>query len=517
MRGTTAVLVALVVALAGLVGVRAVPARAASDRQLSVVVLGDSYSAGNGAGAYYGPKGSFRSRNNWGHRYVDWLNSSGVHATLRVLAHSGATVDQVRQQVAEVPETADLVLLTAGGNDAGFGNILSRCFVVGLRDASRCRDAVEQARSFVRDGRLRERTLKLLQALDERLPGNHAQIVLVGYPQLSLERPGYVLTECVRRHWGRCRERLNYAAATEVRAVGVEAARVQAGIVEEWNARSGQRVHHVASVQTRFAGHEPDPSTGSRNPYRWVNEFLETEGRLGASGLTESRFSWESLEWYHPNLIGHEQLAEAVQQELGVPASARLVTAGHAVTSADGELLPASTMQPFAWIQGPYVVATGEEVALDARASFAPAGALTSYEWDLDGDGVFETPGDGPTLSHTWQAEFSGEVGLRVTDSNGQVAVATTAVDVSRDGDAIPEAQDNCPDVANHGQEDFDGDGIGDVCDEDPGIPTTDRAELTEKENTSPAPMTEPTPEPPSAAPESTSPERPGLPRTGRR
>ena len=41
-----------------------------------VVLLGDSYSAGNGAGEYdTAAPGHYRSRNNWASRYVSWLNS----------------------------------------------------------------------------------------------------------------------------------------------------------------------------------------------------------------------------------------------------------------------------------------------------------------------------------------------------------------------------------------------------------------------------------------------------------
>ena len=39
-----------------------------------------------------------------------------------------------------------------------------------------------------------------------------------------------------------------------------------------------------------------------------------------------------------------------------------------------------------------------------------------------------------------------------------------------RDNDTIPNASDNCPDVANQNQWDFDGDGLGDVCDHCPHI-----------------------------------------------
>ena len=33
------------------------------------------------------------------------------------------------------------------------------------------------------------------------------------------------------------------------------------------------------------------------------------------------------------------------------------------------------------------------------------------------------------------------------------------------DGDGIPNSADNCPNIANHGQEDTDGDSVGDACD----------------------------------------------------
>jgi len=39
--------------------------------------------------------------------------------------------------------------------------------------------------------------------------------------------------------------------------------------------------------------------------------------------------------------------------------------------------------------------------------------------------------------------------------------------DPGRDGDYIPDAQDNCPDVYNPGQEDLDGDSLGDACETD--------------------------------------------------
>ena len=70
---------------------------------------------------------------------------------------------------------------------------------------------------------------------------------------------------------------------------------------------------------------------------------------------------------------------------------------------------------------------TNLAVLLDASASFSntPGATIANYEWDLDGDGVFETPGGAlPTLSHTFTDEGVTKVRVRATDSNGKTGVS---------------------------------------------------------------------------------------------
>ncbi len=64
-------------------------------KPLKVVLLGDSYSAGNGARDasddrdYYGPSGCFRSHSNWSSKYVELLQRDGYNVTFDNRACSG--------------------------------------------------------------------------------------------------------------------------------------------------------------------------------------------------------------------------------------------------------------------------------------------------------------------------------------------------------------------------------------------------------------------------------------------
>ena len=59
----------------------------ANDRKVAVVtLLGDSFSAGNGAGDYYDmkPVKSYRSHNNWAHHYVESLRTGASQRSFTI-------------------------------------------------------------------------------------------------------------------------------------------------------------------------------------------------------------------------------------------------------------------------------------------------------------------------------------------------------------------------------------------------------------------------------------------------
>lgn len=647
---------------------------------LHLTLLGDSYSAGNGAGDYYGPSDAYRSRNNWAHKYTEWLNDQGVPTILTNLAHSGDVTDNLLEdaggrhsQISQIPTDTDVVMFTIGGNNVRFSEIVKECFAFGFRDPESCRNKVSYANDHLKD--VRDNTEKILNMIDSRLPDG-AQVILVGYPRLATSA-NYVL-----REWGE-----SYDAGTNVRALSDAARTTQSDLVSQWNAsHPGLKVTYIDGVINAFDGHEPDPSVLRRNPDRWINEFTETEGDYGTDGKITSSWSSDTNNWYHPNKVGHTQIAALIEKKVGIPEPARtnngpttgdidiaftidstgsmrddvdavrsrvheivtrvekkassyrfalvdykdhpqydsnnylaktqldftsdskaLETAlgqltyeggnfGNVAASAhsgvmqalglkwrDGvrkivivigdapprdpepetgytaasvakaawELDPAvvygidtgslastafkdlvdrsggtiaksdspdkisdlinqavetELSKPFAWIQGPYVIKVGDSLTLDARGSYASSGSITSYEWDFDGDGTYDQTTTEGQVTHTFPSEMDGHVALRVTQTDGRTAVATTPIMVTDDGDSTPAASDNCPLVYNYSQSDYDQDGLGDECDPDPGYPTADKPGVTEETDDQPAPAPTTSPSPSATASSSAAP-----------
>ena len=95
-------------------------------------------------------------------------------------------------------------------------------------------------------------------------------------------------------------------------------------------------------------------------------------------------------------------------------------------------------------------ITRGDSVNFQASADTNPSGAALTYEWDLDGDGVYETAGgSGQTVAYPTAGSFA--VNVRVTDEVGNQTTAAATVQVKvpdSDADGMDDDADKCPSTA---------------------------------------------------------------------
>ncbi len=76
-------------------------------------------------------------------------------------------------------------------------------------------------------------------------------------------------------------------------------------------------------------------------------------------------------------------------------------------------------------------VRPGENVTLNASSSSDPTGSIVDYQWDLNGDGTYETDtGSNPVLTTSIPSEGTYDVGLRVIDNHNASASTSHALTV---------------------------------------------------------------------------------------
>ena len=266
------------------------------DGVIEVVLLGDSYSAGNGAGGYWQDDVCRRSVYNWAEQYVKRLREEGHEVAFINEACNGAVTEDVRGEDGQddaVSSSTDLVLLTIGGNDAGFGAIVRDCFAMRLPSLilpifegpwlcmSQLDRAAQAADDPGPDG-LEERILDVLVTLRDEGLREDVPVVLLSYPYLELG--GDV--------WQ------GYPVGQMVRALGDLGDDAQAAAVAAANAE-GMNVLFLDTIKGVFAGHENDGSPVAVNPDRWFHDFSDAP-------------VWRRWEWFHPNPTGHEKYADAL-------------------------------------------------------------------------------------------------------------------------------------------------------------------------------------------------------------
>ncbi|MDO4785206.1 MAG: VWA domain-containing protein, partial [Propionibacteriaceae bacterium] len=293
------------------------------DRTLNIVQLGDSYSAGNGAGDYYGPGQCLRSSSNWGSHFTAWANSLGVSATYDNRACSGGvTVDILSPR--ELPKQDKRYISAASKTDAL--RKLTERDACGARTSDDIHSVdyhIAASPTLFNKNRFSYQCqLRLKPQADFVGPQTDLVLMTIGGNDVNFAtivkdcfapsfRPVYdgaspaacqasvkAARDGMRATMQRTSDLIDhllskkmtgkpnsqvvllgypllstdidlvltegkdsYPTAQEVRKLGQEATKLQASLVKNLQEKWGGRVHYVSDVATAFAGHEPDPRT----------------------------------------------------------------------------------------------------------------------------------------------------------------------------------------------------------------------------------------------------------------
>lgn len=169
MRGSGLIAILSAVVLTVVAGVQTVGATGAG----GYVALGDSYSAGLGAGNDYSGGSCDRSPAAFP---TLWGAAHPSVAQLTVACAGATSAGVIESQVGSMPRATTLVSITVGGNDVGFSTIMTAC---ALHGTAACVDAVNSAEQ-VANGSLPARLDATYDAITAAAP--NARVVVLGYP-----------------------------------------------------------------------------------------------------------------------------------------------------------------------------------------------------------------------------------------------------------------------------------------------------------------------------------------------
>ncbi|WP_438488758.1 SGNH/GDSL hydrolase family protein [Streptomyces sp. S186] len=192
------------------------------------VALGDSYSAGVGAGSYDSGSGSCKRSTK---AYPALWAAAHSPSSFSFTACSGArTGDVVSGQLGPLNSATSLVSITIGGNDAGFADTMTTC---ALQGESACLARIAEARDYI-DHTLPGKLDTVYKAIADKAPSAH--VVALGYPRL------YKLD-------GDC----DAGLTEKSRAAVNDAADAIDGVIAK---RAADHGFAYADVNPTFAGHE---------------------------------------------------------------------------------------------------------------------------------------------------------------------------------------------------------------------------------------------------------------------
>jgi lysophospholipase L1-like esterase len=142
------------------------------------IALGDSYAAGQGAGEYKNET-CYRSENSYAELADD---AKAIKLVTNAACSGNTTQDVVDSQLRQLNKTTELVTITAGGNNLGFGAIVTSCGSAEPALVEACAQASAAAAAKISTGQLAGEVAAMIQSVQAAAP--NAKIVVTGYPYL---------------------------------------------------------------------------------------------------------------------------------------------------------------------------------------------------------------------------------------------------------------------------------------------------------------------------------------------
>ncbi len=281
---------------------------------LSILVIGDSYSAGNGAGGTYYAGECHRSSNNYGRVFQRLVEKHRPQQKVFVetRACSGATTnDYWSTQNADagspqrdwVNEGYDVVMMTFGGNDLGFLNVVTSCLMREFDDKELCESHLSYAEDKLID---RSFEVDLTVVLSDVLSrtASDTKVVLLGYPYLERN------------------ENLTFGdidLGARLKRLADDGSHLQSRVVADLNEAYDDRLVYV-SPRALFSGRErwlQDADRGLRHelgkgddsPDRWVVQPFSDASAFQIANM------------YHPNEKGWRREGELLFRDTRIPIS----------------------------------------------------------------------------------------------------------------------------------------------------------------------------------------------------
>nr|WP_106850441.1 hypothetical protein [Blastococcus sp. Marseille-P5729] len=212
------------------------------------------------------------------------MNAACSGATTADLLNPNPGTGQPAQADA-VDQSADIVLMTMGGNDVGFTDIVVQCFVLRLGDP--CRNALQGAIADI--PAMKEQLVAGMTVIRSKMRPD-AQFMLIGYPNLTRATTYGLLST---QGW--------YDVKADLAKLMSLGAQVQQEAVDAVNASSGKKsTYYISTVDEAYAGHEINQNNLLPNPNDWLWNVGET---------------WVIPETYHPKPAGWAAAAQQVSAE----------------------------------------------------------------------------------------------------------------------------------------------------------------------------------------------------------